>query len=45
MDERQFDRMMNDLGARGWELTAAYETNRRMGGNCDLVAIFKRERQ
>ena len=44
-DESQFDRMMNDLGAQGWELTAAFDTNHGHGATRDVVAVFKRERQ
>jgi hypothetical protein len=42
-DEAQFDRMINDLGAQGWELTAAFDTNEGYGNTRDVVAIFKRQ--
>jgi hypothetical protein len=43
-DEAQFDRMMNDLGSQGWELTSAFDTNEGYGNTRDVVAIFKRPR-
>lgn len=42
-DEAQFDRTINDLGAQGWELTAAFDTNEAYGNTRDVVAIFKRQ--
>jgi hypothetical protein len=44
-DENQFDSMMNDLGAQGWEFTAAFDTNQGHGATRDVVAVFKRERR
>jgi len=41
IDEDKLDRMMNDLGAAGWELAAAIDTN-EYGCTKDVVAIFKR---
>jgi len=43
-DEAQFDRMMNELGMQGWELTAAFDTNEAYGQTRDVVAILKRQK-
>jgi hypothetical protein len=42
VDEAQLDRMMNELGAQGWELGAAFDTGAAGGGTRDVVVIFKR---
>lgn len=44
-DETEFDRMMNELGAQGWELVAVFDTNQGHGATRDVVAVFKRTRQ
>ena len=41
LDERQLDGMMNDLGRDGWELAAAFDTNKEMGATRDVVDEFK----
>jgi hypothetical protein len=33
---------MNELGAQGWELGAAFDTDVAGGGTRDVVVIFKR---
>ena len=41
-EEAQLDRTMNELGAQGWELGAAFDTNEAYGSTRDVVIIFKR---
>ena len=42
IDEVKLDQMMNDLGAQGWELASAVDTNEAYGSTRDVVVIFKR---
>jgi len=42
IDEAKLDQMMNDLGAQGWELASAVDTNEAYGSTRDVVVIFKR---
>ncbi len=44
LDTGALDRMMNGLGADGWELTSAFDTNEGYGNTRDVVVIFKRPR-
>ncbi len=44
LDEVEFDRMINELGMQGWELTTAFDTNEGYGSTRDVVAIFKRQK-
>jgi hypothetical protein len=44
VDEAQLDRMMNELGAQDWELSAAFDTDVSGGGTRDVLVIFKRPR-
>ncbi len=44
VDEVQLDRTINELGAQGWELAAAFDTDVAGGGTRDMVIIFKRKR-
>jgi len=41
-DESELDGFMNELGAQGWELVNAFDTNQSSGQSRDVVAIFKR---
>lgn len=43
-EETKLDDLMNGLGARGWELAAAFDTNKAYGESRDVVVIFKRQR-
>lgn len=43
VDEGTLDRMMNELGADGWELVSAVSANEGFGNKRDLLAIFKRQ--
>ena len=43
LNERKLDEYMNSLGAEGWELVSAFDTNQASGQSKDVVAIFKRE--
>ena len=42
VDDTKLDRTMNELGAQGWELGAAFDTDVAGGGTRDVVVIFKR---
>ena len=42
VNQAQLDHTLNELGAQGWELAAAFDTSRELGGTRDLVVIFKR---
>ena len=42
LDEEALDRVLNDLGAQGWELVTAVNTARDFGSTRHVVAIFKR---
>ena len=42
IDESDLDARMNRLGADGWELVTAFDTNTADGKTRDVVAIFKR---
>lgn len=44
LDEVEFDRMINELGMQGWELTTAFATNAGQGWTREVVAIFKRQK-
>jgi hypothetical protein len=44
IDEAKLDQMMNDLGAQGWELASAIDTNEAYGSTRDVVVIFKRQK-
>lgn len=44
IDEAKLDQMMNDLGAQGWELVSALDTNEAYGSTRDVVVIFKRQK-
>ena len=45
VDESQLDAMMNELGREGWELAAAFDTNKDYGSTRDVVVLFKRPRE
>ena len=42
-DPEKLDEVLNDLGAEGWELTSAFDTNQSYGATRDIVAIFRRQ--
>ena len=42
IDESELDARMKRLGADGWELVTAFDTNTVDGKTRDVVAIFKR---
>lgn len=42
VDEVKLENILNQLGSQGWELIAAFDTNRGGGGTRDVVAILKR---
>jgi hypothetical protein len=43
-DEVKLDAMMNELGAQGWEIAAAFDTNEAYGSTRDVLVIFKRQK-
>jgi len=45
LDELKLDALMNQLGAEGWELVSAFDTNQSYGATRDVVVVFKRPRQ
>lgn len=42
VDEGDIDAMLNGLGAEGWELTSAFDTNVTHGATRHVVLIMKR---
>ena len=44
LDVTKLDGLMNSLGADGWELVSAFDTNQSYGASRDVVAVFKRPR-
>ncbi len=44
LDEKKLEAMMNQLGAEGWELVAAFDTNMSQGATRYAVTLFKRPR-
>jgi hypothetical protein len=44
VDLHDFDRRLNELGAQGWELVTAFDTNQSYGATRDVIAVFKRPR-
>lgn len=45
VDTSVMDKHINELGAAGWELVSALDTNKSHGETRDVLMIFKRERQ
>ena len=45
LDTAQFDASLNELGAEGWELVAAFDTSQMHGASREAVAVFKRPRR
>src|SRR5690242_6617935 len=42
LDEVKLDRLLNDLGAEGWELVSILATTQVYGASRDIAAVFKR---
>ena len=42
-DEHDVDQQLNELGAEGWELIKAFDTNMDVGATRSLVFVFKRQ--
>jgi hypothetical protein len=42
LDTVKFEQMLNRLGADGWELVNAFDTNQGHGATRDVIAVFKR---
>jgi hypothetical protein len=45
LDEVAFDRLLNELGAKGWELVSVLATAREYGASRDIAAVFKRPKE
>ena len=45
LDIAKLDTSLNQLGAEGWELVAAFDTNQSYGQTREAIAIFKRPRR
>ena len=43
VDPRQLNDILCRLGAQGWELVSAFDTNQTNGVTRDVVFIFKRQ--
>ena len=43
LDSHELDSWMNDLGRKGWELVAAFDTNQSGGQSREVYTIFKRQ--
>ena len=41
-DAEELDNILNEYGRDGWELIAAFDTNKTYGETRDVVVIFKR---
>ena len=44
LDTTAFDGVLNQLGADGWELIAAFDTNQSYGASREAIATLKRPR-
>jgi hypothetical protein len=44
VDDIELECTLNELGAQGWELSAAFDTDYSGGGTREVVVIFKRPR-
>jgi len=44
LDSSELDQKLNDLGREGWELVAAFGSQKYQGQTRDVVAVFKRPR-
>ncbi|MBE0545437.1 MAG: DUF4177 domain-containing protein [Verrucomicrobia bacterium] len=44
LDTTAFDAVLNQVGADGWELIAAFDTNQNYGASREALAILKRPR-
>ena len=42
LDEVAFDKLLNELGAEGWELVSILATAKAYGQSRDIAAVFKR---
>ena len=42
LDAEAFQRQLDALGAKGWELVSCFDTNQAYGQSRDVVAVFKR---
>jgi hypothetical protein len=44
LDVDQFDGLLNQLGAQGWEMVSTFDTNQSYGASREAIAVFKRPR-
>jgi hypothetical protein len=42
LDTVEFDKLLNELGAEGWELVSILTTAQLYGASRDIAAVFKR---
>ncbi len=40
--EGEFEALLNEHGAQGWELVSCFDTSMGQGSSRDVVAVFKR---
>ena len=45
VDGQELTDRLNELGAEGWELVTAFDTNMARGRTRDVLAVLKREAQ
>ena len=45
LDQVQFDKILNELGADGWELVSILATTQTYGASRDIAAVFKRQKE
>jgi len=42
IDQKAFEKKLNELGRQGWELVTVFDTNMAQGQSRFIVAVFKR---
>jgi len=45
LEPLEYDRLLNQLGAQGWELVSIFTTNQENGRSGEALAVFKRLRK
>jgi hypothetical protein len=44
LDVNEFEGLLNQFGAQGWELVSTFDTNQVEGVSREAIAVFKRQR-
>lgn len=44
LDTENFDRQLNNLGDKGWELVSCFSTTQGHGASREVIALFKRRK-